>query len=266
MDRLEMLRVFLTYSAEYLRTGAEITILALLIYSVLYFLRGTRGAPVLAGFTIVTLLLTFVSRFLGLEVIEWLTNRIWALFSIAALVIFQPEIRRAFAEIGSSQARLRSAVKRARETMDVLLDSAFFLADRRIGALIAIQQEIGMRGVAETGTLIRAPLSQALLTTFFYPRTPLHDGGVIVHGDEIVAAGCIFPLTQDPDLSKNLGTRHRAGVGITEETDALVIIVSEESGGVSLAYRGRLVRGLSRERLERRPSVTEDKTQEMDAL
>ena len=138
-----------------------------------------------------------------------------------------------------------------REVIDILLDSTYFLAERRLGALIILQQKIGMRAVAETGTIINAPLTRELLTTFFFPNTPLHDGGVVVKNNVIVAAGCILPLTQDPDMSKSLGTRHRAGVGVTEETDGVAIIVSEETGAVSLAHKGRLLRGVSRQRLER---------------
>jgi diadenylate cyclase len=236
---------------DYLRIACEIGILAFLIYSTLLFMRGTRSAPILAGFTIIALLLSFLSRYLGLEVLEWLLMKMWALAALSVLIIFQPEIRRAFAEVGSSQARLRNTSRRERQRIDVLVNSVFSLATHRIGALIAIERDIGMRAISETGTLIQAPLSQELLTTFFFPNTPLHDGGVIIRGGTIVAAGCVFPLTRDPDMSKSLGTRHRAGVGLTEETDAIVLIVSEESGAVSLAYKGRLLRGLNRHRLER---------------
>ncbi len=243
--------VYFQYLTEFGRTVAEIAILSFLIYGILLFLRGTRSAPILAGFTILALLLSFFSRALGLEVLEWLLTKMWTLAAISVLIIFQPEIRRAFAEVGSSQSRLRSTSKRERQRVDILTGSAMFLASHRIGALIAIERDIGMRAICETGTMIQAPLSQELLTTFFFPNTPLHDGGVVINGSTIVAAGCIFPLTRDQEHSKNLGTRHRAAVGITEETDAVVIVVSEESGAVSLAYKGRLVRGLNRNRLER---------------
>lgn len=234
-----------------LRNLCEIAILAILIYSILNFLRGTRSSPVLAGFIITALILSIASRALHLEVIEWMLARMWALAALGIVIIFQPEIRRAFAEVGSSQARLRSASRLERQRIDIVLNSVMHLASHRIGALIALERDIGMRGICETGTKINAPLSQELLTTFFFPDTPLHDGGVVIHGGTILAAGCIFPLTRDPDMSKALGTRHRAGVGLTEETDAVVVIVSEESGAVSLAYKGRLVRGLNRHRLER---------------
>ena len=243
---------FMGWLAFVVRALLEIGLLAVMIYSVLYFLRGTRAAPVLVGITVVIFLMWLVSQSLSLDVIEWLLMKIWALLAVSLLVIFQPEIRRALAETGSQLISLKN--NRGRElsdTVDMLLDSTFYLSDHRLGALIVLQQKIGLRPLAETGTLVNAPLSRELLTTFFFPNTPLHDGGVIVKDNTIIAAGCILPLTQDPDMAKSLGTRHRAGVGVTEETDAVVIIVSEETGAVSLAHKGRLLRDVNRQRLER---------------
>lgn len=242
---------FLHNAFRFLLILFEIGLLAVFIYSILYFLRGTRAAPVLAGMTMVVFALWIFSGLLGLEVIEWLLLKMWAVLAILVLVIFQPEIRRVLAETGSQLTVPAGESKSIREMIDILLDSAFFLAERRLGALIVIEQKIGTRALAETGTMINAPLSRELLTTFFFPNTPLHDGGVIVKDNTIVAAGCILPLTRDPDMSKSLGTRHRAGVGVTEETDCLVIIVSEETGAVSLAHKGRLLHGVNRQRLER---------------
>jgi len=241
----------LDYALRFVRILLEIGLLTVFIYSILYFLRGTRAAPVLAGMTMVVFALWIFSDLLGLDVIEWLLMKMWAVLAILVLVIFQPEIRRVLAETGSQLTVPGGASKSVRESIEILLDTAFYLAERRLGALIVIQQKIGMRPLAETGTMINAPLSRELLSTFFFPNTPLHDGGVIVRGNTIVAAGCILPLTRDPDMSKSLGTRHRAGVGVTEETDGLVIIVSEETGAVSLAHKGRLLRGVNRQRLER---------------
>lgn len=241
----------LGYVVVFCRVALEIGLLTVVIYSILYFLRGTRAAPVLAGITIVMFLTWLVSNSMGLEVVEWLLLKLWTLLAVSVLVIFQPEIRRALAETGSQFTLNHAQTRNVREVIDILLDSTYFLAERRLGALIILQQKIGMRAVAETGTIINAPLTRELLTTFFFPNTPLHDGGVVVKNNVIVAAGCILPLTQDPDMSKSLGTRHRAGVGVTEETDGVAIIVSEETGAVSLAHKGRLLRGVSRQRLER---------------
>ncbi len=242
----------LEHAALFLRGALEIGLIAILIYSVLYFLRGTRAATVLAGITVVVFLLWLVSRSLRLDVIDWLLVKLWAVMAFAVLIIFQQEIRRALAETGSQIANFRNSRSRQfQDAVEVLLDSVFYLSEHKYGALVVLQQKIGLRALAETGTIINAPLSRELVTTLFFPNTPLHDGGVIIKDNTVVAAGCILPLTQDPDMSKSLGTRHRAGVGVTEETDAVVVIVSEETGMVSLAYRGRLLRGVNRPRLER---------------
>ncbi len=229
----------------------EISILAVLIYGITLFLRGTRSAPILFGFVTMIVSLYALALLLRLEVIEWLLNKMVAAAALGVLIIFQPELRRVFAEIGSTQSRFRNNSHERQQRIDIIVNSIMFLASHRVGALIAIERDIGMRGIAESGTMIQAPLSQQLLTTFFFPNTPLHDGGVVIKGGKIIAAGCILPLTEDPDFAKNLGTRHRAAVGLSEETDAVVLVVSEESGAISLAYKGRLVRGLNRERLER---------------
>lgn len=244
---------WLSEAGAYLKIACEIGIIAALIYSVLYFVRGTRADTILVGLTIVIICLGLLSRFLGLEVIDWLLVKMYTFLALSVLIIFQPEIRRAFAEIGSTQSRLRThtGTKRHKDLINVLLDATCFLADRRIGALIAIEQDIGMRAFAETGTPVTAPVTSKLLSTIFFPNTPLHDGGVIISQGIVSAAGCIFPLTQNPDMSQSLGTRHRAGVGITEETDCVAIIVSEESGAVSLAHKGRLIRGIDTDRLRR---------------
>lgn len=230
---------------------AEIAILMLLIYYILLFLKGTRSATVLTGFAVTAICLTMLSNTLGFEVLKWLLSNLLQVAAILILIIFQPEIRKVFADVGRSPALLMNSSRKERQLLDTILSSVFFLADHRIGALIAFERDIGMRSICETGTPIRAPLTQELLTTFFFPNTPLHDGGVIIKGDTIMAAGCIFPLTRDSELCKSLGTRHRAGVGLSEESDAIVVIVSEETGAVSLAFKGRLLRGLNRERLER---------------
>ncbi len=244
---------WLVETVDWLQIACEIGILAFLLYSALQFVRGTRAETVLLGITIVMIAMGFFSRLLGLEVIDWILMQTWTFLALSILVIFQPEIRRAFAQIGSQQSRLRldTGTKRHREAIEALLEATYFLAERHIGALIALERDIGMRAFADTGSPVNAPLSAKLLTTLFYPNTPLHDGAAIVRGNTIAAAGCIFPLTQSPELSKYLGTRHRAGVGVTEETDAVAIIVSEETGMVSLAHLGRLVTGVSRERLQR---------------
>ena len=229
----------------------EVGLLSSIIYLVLLFLKGTRGAPILAGFTFLALVLSVIASVANLEVMSWLLTQMWTFAAVMILIIFQPEIRRAFAELGSKNSMLMKNKRKEKEIIQNIIEATFYLAERKIGALIAIERDIGMRVLAESGTTINADLSKELLSTFFYPNTPLHDGGVIIRNGAVLAAGCFFPLTQDMTLSKSLGTRHRAGVGVTEETDCVCIVVSEETGSVSLAYRGKLARGINEERLQR---------------
>ena len=238
---------------SWLKIAVEVGLLALLLYLAMQYVRGTRAVTILAGITMLGLTLFGLAKLFDLGVIRWLVTNLWAVLGLIALVVFQPEVRGALSELGRRPsllgARRDEAVSAA--LISTLLDATYFLADRRIGALIAVEQSIGLRSYAVTGTPVGAMVSSKLLSTIFFPNTPLHDGGVILCRDQLVAAGCIFPLSQNPDLGKTLGTRHRAGVGLSEETDAVVIIVSEEAGAVSLARGGRLTRGVSRERLKR---------------
>ncbi len=235
---------------ELIQFVIQIGLLTVVIYTALLFLKGTRAEPIMIG--IVTTILSgwLLSQMFGLEVIEWILAKLPALMVFAILIIFQPELRRAFAEIGINPHRLRRSDPTGARTINALVEASYQLAAKHIGGLIAIEQDIGMRSYTEAGVKINAPLSSELLVTIFYPNTPLHDGGVVIKNGIILSAACFFPLTQT-NLSRTLGTRHRAAIGITEETDAVVIIVSEEDGSVSLAHKGRLVRDIEKERLER---------------
>ncbi len=250
IDRNQIIDGVVTYG----KIGVQILVLYLIIYSVLVFIRGTRGAPILAGLTILTLLVWIFSSILELEVLSWLLSNIWAVIPFSILVIFQPELRRAFAELGThhqQRTQTSGSSRKSKETIDTLIETAFYLAERKIGALIAIERYIGMRSTAETGTIINTMLNPELLATIFYPNTPLHDGGVLIKDGRLLAAGCIFPLSQNDEISRSLGTRHRAAVGMTEETDCVSIVVSEETGKVSLAYMGHLVRDIDEDRMRR---------------
>jgi diadenylate cyclase len=204
--------------------------------------RGTRGAAVLTGFVIVLLGIIAVTQLFQLDVISWILSRFLAFLAIAVLVIFQPELRRALAEVGSRQ--FFTSPKQRGEMIDVLVETARSLSQKRCGGLMAVERDIGFRGVTETGVPIGAKATPELLTTVFFPNTPLHDGGVVLRGDQIVAAACVFPLTQRKGLSASTGMRHRAAMGLTEDTDAVVVVVSEETGEISVAHRGHLVQGL----------------------
>lgn len=233
----------------YASNVVEICILSFIIYYVLYYLRGTRSANILAGIIIAIILLTFLTEFLKFKVLNWLLNGLWAVFPIVIVIIFQPELRRAFAQIGARRFARR---QRKEETISEVIKAVKNLSARRIGALIVFQRQIGIRALISNGEIINAEVSSALIESIFHPGTPLHDGGIAIDNeDRIAAAHIIFPLSQSSSVSKSLGTRHRAAVGITEETDVVAVVVSEETGGISLACRGALRRDLSPEKLSR---------------
>ena len=230
----------------------EIVILAAALYTIYSYLEGTRGARILIGLALLVLAFTLISTLLNLVVISWLLRSFSLFFIIALVVIFQPELRRALTELGSH--RFFGSAFENRETIEEITDTVFDLAGKGFGALIAIQREIDLKAVAETGVTIDCEYSKELVLTIFQPKTVLHDGGLIVSNDRILAAGCIFPLTQRENLDRNLGLRHRAGLGLTEESDALAIVVSEETGQVSICHNGIIERNLNVEKFRTRLS------------
>jgi len=233
----------------WLTVAIQIAVLAVVYYYIMLFFRGTRGAQVLVGLGLLLAVMIGLTQILSLDALNWLLRRFSVYLAVALLVIFQPEIRRALAELGRQPVFVVPAERRT--AIDHLVHAALTLSEHRVGALIAIEREIGTRAIQETGTRIDARVAPELLASIFFPHTPLHDGGVIIRGNRFTAAGCIFPLSRKAELHKTLGTRHRAAVGLTEETDAVVVVVSEETGNISVAYRGRLSRGLDEERLRR---------------
>ncbi len=230
------------FIAAYWKPVFEIGLLSAFFYYMFVLFRGTRGAAVLTGFVIVLLWIVGVTQIFQLDVINWILSRFFTFLAIAVLVIFQPELRRALAEVGSRQ--FFTSPKQRGEMIEVLVETARSLSQKRCGGLMAVEREIGFRGVSETGVPIGAKATPELLTTIFFPNTPLHDGGVVLRGDQIVSAACVFPLTQRKGLSASTGMRHRAAMGLTEDTDAVVVVVSEETGEISVAHRGHLVQGL----------------------
>jgi diadenylate cyclase len=225
-----------------LKTPLEVVLLAAVFYYLLLLFRGTRGAAVFMGFVIALFCIWVVTQLFQFEVINWLLGRFLTLLAIAVLVIFQPELRRALAELGSQY--VFSAARQRGELIDVLVETAATLSTRKCGALIAIEREVGFRGISEKGVMLDARATPELLATIFHPHTPLHDGGVIIRGDRVLAAACVFPLTQREGLSASMGMRHRAALGMTEESDAVVLVVSEQTGDISVAHRGQFVKGL----------------------
>jgi diadenylate cyclase len=229
------------------RPALEILILAVLIYFVFKFVRGTRGWPVVIGFVVVLLALTAVTTLLDLKVLRWILSGASVFIALGALVIFQPELRRMLGELGNLP--LFSTASEQRESIEVIIQTAERLAEVKIGALIAIEQSIQLYEAVESGVRVDCDATPEMLETIFFPNNAVHDGGVIIKGDRIAYAACIFPLTQRQDLNKSLGTRHRAAIGLSEETDAVIVVVSEETGMISHAYKGQLVRGVSLEEL-----------------
>lgn len=231
----------------YWRAALEILILAVGIYYVFSFVRGTRGWPVFTGFLVVLLTLVIGTAVLRLEVLALLLKTFLVGISVAVLVTLQPELRRMLAELG--RIPLFNATREERENIEVIVQAAEQLAEAKIGALIAIEQSINLQDAVESGILVDCEATPEMLETIFFPNNAIHDGGVIIKGDRIARAACIFPLTRRQDLSKSMGTRHRAAIGLSEETDAIIVIVSEESGAISYAYKGELVRGVTLEEL-----------------
>jgi diadenylate cyclase len=231
----------------------DIVLVAILIYQFLALVRGTRAAPMLVG--VATLGLAFYFARLGeLRTLNWLLSTLLPYIVFALIVVFQVEIRHGLANLGSRISLMRSSSSVADVYDDIVLAANLF-SQNQTGALIIIEREIGLRTYIESGVSLDARLSYDLLATLFRPSAPLHDGAVIVQRDRIAAAACFLPLSMNPVLSTQLGTRHRAAIGITEETDAVAVIISEETGTISIAVAGSIERDLSVERLRERLSV-----------
>ncbi len=228
----------------------EILCLAVIFYYLFFFLKGTRGAPVLTGLVLLFIGLIVLTRLIHLDALNWLLGRFLVYLAVAVLIIFQPEIRRALAELGKQPAFGGFGAAINNETLvDQIVQATGYLALRKIGALIAIEQAIGTRPVQETGTKLDSAVTPELLAGIFAPHAPLHDGGVIIAGNRIVAARCMFPLSEQDEFSKSLGTRHQAAVGLSAETDAVVVVVSEETGMISVSHAGRLIQNLDENNL-----------------
>lgn len=225
----------------------EIAILAVGIYYALNFIRGTRGAPVVSGFLLILTALTLLAVVLDLKVISLILRNFFGFFAVAVLIIFQPELRRMLAGVGNLP--FLASVREQRENIEVIVDAVENLSEVRIGMLVAIEQDIELPEVVESGIVVDCEATPEMLESIFFPNNAIHDGGVIIKGDRITHAACIFPLTQRQDLSKSLGTRHRAAIGLSEESDAVVVVASEETGAIAYAYRGQLVRGVTLEEL-----------------
>lgn len=226
----------------------EILFIWVLLYSLIRFFQGTRALQVLMGLLILAVVFN-IAKVLELHTINWVLTKLFAVGVVAFLIIFQPELRRALARIG--QNTLFGSFFKKGGTIDEVVQACEHLSRSKIGALIAIEREVGLQNYIESGLAVDAKVSAELLITLFFQNTPTHDGGVIIQGDRIAACGSLFPLSQNPQLARSLGTRHRAALGITEETDAVCIVVSEETSTISVSVYGKLTRDLDGEGLRR---------------
>ncbi len=227
----------------------DIALVSFLIYELLLLIRGTRAAQ-MASSAVFLIGLYFLSQWLQLETVNWVIRNLAAYVVFAIIVLFQADIRRALAHFGRAPFfRYFERSASAEETMEELVIAMATLAARHTGAIVVIERQIGLRNYIEGGIPLDAMVTYDLLATIFQPGSPLHDGAVIIQGDRVAAAACFLPLSVNPRVSRDLGTRHRAALGITEENDAVGIVVSEETGTISLVINGDLERGLSAEAL-----------------
>jgi diadenylate cyclase len=230
----------------------DIIIVAFLLYKLLMLTKETRASAVLKGL-LVLFLATWISDLFGLTAMSWILNNVLSNGALVLVILFQPELRKALEQIGRGTIRDSLHKSKSEDTNQIVTEIAncmMNLSRRRVGALIVVEQKIGLKDVVETGTTLDSRISAALLENIFEPNTPLHDGAVLIRGERIMAAGCILSLSDGKGISHELGTRHRAALGISETTDAVSLIVSEETGIISFAREGRLTRHLDRTALE----------------
>ena len=230
----------------------DILIVSFVLYRILLVVRGTRAGKMLIGL-IVLLIATAVSKYLPLYTLDWLLQGFWAYIVIALIVLFQPEIRRGLANMGESAFLKAFTSAEELRSLEEIVRAAIYFSNNEIGALIVIQRDTDLKDFVEIGTLLDAKVSKEILQSIFHPTSPIHDGATVILGNRIVAAGCFLPIASSPNISKTLGTRHRAALGLTEETDAVAVIVSEENGAISMAIgnklESRLDMGALRDRL-----------------
>jgi diadenylate cyclase len=233
------------------RAVADILIIAVIIYYVLVLLRGTRAAQMMVA---VALIVAFFygARWARLEMVEWLLTTLLPYFAIALIVLFQPEIRRALSRAGRNPLWRRISAPNLLEAQDDVLLAVRYFSQHKIGALIVFERAVGLKTYIESGVPLDATISYDLLVSVFRPGSPLHDGAAILQGTRLAAAACFLPLSLSPAISTQLGTRHRAAIGVTEESDAVAVVVSEQSGEVSLAAAGVIDLHLSAEQLAER--------------
>ncbi|QTD39778.1 diadenylate cyclase CdaA [Sporosarcina sp. Te-1] len=237
---------------EILKNIVDVLLVWFVFYKLFTIIRGTKAVQLLKGIFVI-LIVRILTEFLGLDTLKWMMEQVLRFGFLAIIILFQPELRRALEQLGRGRLFSRSALQEAEERdrlIEAFSKSVSYMAKRRIGALISIERETGLSDYIETGIPMNSNVSSELLINIFIPNTPLHDGAVIIQRNRIAAAACYLPLSENPFISKELGTRHRAALGISEVTDAITIVVSEETGAVSITVNGDINRNLSMEEFE----------------
>jgi diadenylate cyclase len=232
---------------KYLATIVDILVVWYVIYKLINVIRGTKAVQLLKGIFVI-LLIRVLSGFFGLQTLSWMMEQVITYGFLAIIIIFQPELRRALEQLGRGKFFTRSSGQDdddQEKAVEAIVKATDYMAKRRIGALISIERETGMSDYIETGISLNAKITSELLINIFIPNTPLHDGAVILQRNNVAAAACYLPLSESPFISKELGTRHRAALGISEVTDSITVIVSEETGNISLTKNGELHRNLT---------------------
>lgn len=247
-----MTNILIQFKAFDWQAILDITVVAIILYQLLMLIKGTRAVQLLKGL-FVLLIVSFISGQLKLTTMNWMLDQIWTMLIVALPIVFQPELRRALEQLGRGKFITMHpgtiGSEEYKKLIEEIVKCSQVLAQSRIGALIVIEKNTGIEEFVETGVKIDGVVSSEFLINLFIPKSPLHDGAVIIRGDRVAAAGCFLPLTQDTGLQKDLGTRHRAALGLSEVSDALVIINSEETGVISVAKNGQLTRFLDEKSL-----------------
>lgn len=226
----------------------DIAIVSFIIYKIFILVKGTRAARMLIGVGVL-LAISLISRFFELYTLDWLIQSFWTQIVIVLIILFQPEIRKALAQMGETPLFHRFSSAGEMKTIEEIVKASQSLANKKIGALIVFERDVSLSEYIEIGVPLDARVTKELLMSIFHPTSPIHDGAVIIKGNRILAAGCFLPIKLGADLSKTYGTRHRAALGITEETDAVAVVISEETGSISLAFNGKLESNLDMEKL-----------------
>jgi uncharacterized protein (TIGR00159 family) len=239
------------------RSLIDIIVVTGLLYWLFWVVQGTRATQLLRGAAIFLIAAVLLARIFDLRTLGWVIDRMWPALIVAVPIVFQPELRRALEQLGHTGSWLRTSLPAATEqttlatTIDEVVRAAAQLSRLRYGALIVIERETGLQDYADRGVPLDALVSRQLLVTIFFPKSPLHDAAVVIREGRIVAGSVVLPLTDNISAMSNLGTRHRAGIGVTEDSDALAVVVSEETGQIGVAHHGRLIRNLDQDRLRR---------------